>query len=257
MGFDATQRRYFAHADEARFRWTTGAAGFAETEDALLEPLLPLVEEPALEIGCGEGNNLVRLARRGRWVGVDLHPPKVRFAARNVAGAHFAAADATALPFRTASFRTVFVRDLLHHMADPAPVLAEAMRVLAPGGRFCLLEPNARNPIIRLQTYLVPAEALGRRSTPAHIEALLRGLPLRGVELRTTEPLPLRRLVLHYRFGMPALGRFAPARAALAGVERLGRRLLAPSRWSYVAVSALRGDSALTGPSAARMYPLS
>jgi hypothetical protein len=29
------------------------ARGVADTEDALLAPLLPLVEEPALEIGCG------------------------------------------------------------------------------------------------------------------------------------------------------------------------------------------------------------
>jgi len=239
-GFQATQDRYFAHADDARFRWTTGAPGFAETEEALLAPLLPLIEEPALEIGCGEGNNLVRLARRDRWVGVDLHLPKLAFAARNVSGARFATADATALPFGAASFRTVFVRDLLHHMPDPAPVLAEATRVLAPGGRFLLLEPNAANPIVLFQTYLVAAEALGRRSCPSHIAGLLRGLPLTRVSLETVEPLPLRRLVLHYRFGAPSLGRLGPARSMLAAVEGLARRLLPPSRWAYVRVTAQR-----------------
>ena len=238
--FEATQHRYFAHADAARFRWTTTAPGFADTEDALLAPFLPLIEEPALEIGCGEGNNLVRLTRAARWIGVDLHLPKAGFAARNVPGASFATAEATALPFRGASFRTVFVRDLLHHMPDPAPVLAEAMRVLAPGGRFLLLEPNAGNPIVLFQTYLVPAEALGRRSRPAHIASLLCGLPLERLDLRTVEPLPLRRLVLHYRFGLPSLGRVRPACAALAAVERVARRLLPPSRWAYVRVIASR-----------------
>src|SRR5262245_46811428 len=76
-GFQETQDRYFAHADDARFRWTTSGPGFAETEEALLAPLLPLITLPALEIGCGEGNNLVRLARRGGWTGVDLHLPKL------------------------------------------------------------------------------------------------------------------------------------------------------------------------------------
>jgi SAM-dependent methyltransferase len=132
------------------------------------------------------------------------------------------------------------VRDLLHHMPDPAPVLAEAMRVLAPGGRFLLLEPNAGNPIVLFQTYLIAAEALGRRSGPAHIAGLLRGLPLARVDLQTVEPLPLRRLVLHYRFGVPGLGRVRPARAALAGVEQLARRLLPSSRWAYVRVTAER-----------------
>jgi SAM-dependent methyltransferase len=239
-GFDATQRRYFGHADDARFHWTTGAPGFAETEDALLMPLLPLITEPALEVGCGEGNNLVRLTSYGRWIGVDLHLPKVTFASRHVGGARFAVADAAALPFRTASFRTVFVRDLLHHMPDPAPVLAEAMRVLAPGGRFLLIEPNAGNPIVRFQTYLVPAERLGRRSGPSHIEGVLRGLPLTGVQMQALEPFPLRRMVLHYRFGLPSLGRMRPALAALASLENLTRRLLPPSRWAYVRVTASR-----------------
>ena len=238
--FDETQRRYFGYADEARFFWTTGAPGFAETEDALLAPFVPLSIEPALEVGCGEGNNLMRLTSYARWIGVDLHLPKVGFAAQNVPGARFAVAEATALPFRSASFRTVFVRDLLHHIPDPAPVLAECMRVLAPGGRFLLIEPNAGNPIVLLQTYIVPAERLGRRSGPSHIERLLRGLPLTGIEMRAVEPLPLRRLVLHYRFGAPGLGRIPAALAAISGVEELARRVLPPSRWAYVRVTASR-----------------
>ena len=239
-GFQETQRRYFGFADEARFFWTTGAPGFAETEDALLAPFVPLSIEPALEVGCGEGNNLMRLTSYTRWIGVDLHWPKVDFATHNVPGARFAVADALALPFRTASFRTVFVRDLLHHMPDPAPVLAECMRVLAPGGRFLLIEPNAGNPIVLLQTFLVPAERLGRRSGPSHIERLLKGLPLAGIEMRAVEPLPLRRLVLHYRFGAPRLGNVRPALAALTGVEEFARRVLPPSRWAYVRVTATR-----------------
>ena len=177
-----------------------------------------------------------------RAYGVDISEPTVvqARAAFDREPLHAAIADIRDLPFRAASFQTVFVRDLLHHMADPAPVLAEVMRVLAPGGRFLLIEPNASNPIVLLQTYLVPAERLGRRSGPSHIERLLRGLPLTGVEMRAVEPLPLRRLVLHYRFGLPGLGRLRPALAALAGVERLAQRLLPPARWSYVRVTASR-----------------
>jgi ubiquinone/menaquinone biosynthesis C-methylase UbiE len=238
--FDAIQRRYFAQADAARFRWTTAASGFADTEDALLAPFRSSMVEPCLEIGCGEGNNLLRFARQGRWIGVDLHRAKLTFAAEHVPRARFAAADATALPFGPATFQSVFIRDLLHHMPDPRPVLAEAVRVLAPGGRFFLLEPNAANPIVLLQTYLIRAEALGRRSGPEHVAGLLRDLPLRAVDVRTLEPLPLRRLVLHYRFGLPALGRLEAARTALAGVEGLARRLLPQSRWAYVSATASR-----------------
>jgi SAM-dependent methyltransferase len=46
----------------------------------------------------------------------------------------FETADAAALPFDDASFERVFIHALLEHAPDPAAVLAEAARVLVPGG---------------------------------------------------------------------------------------------------------------------------
>ena len=238
------QRRYFEHADAERFRWTTGGPGFAETEDDLLAPFLETAVGPCLEVGCGEGNNLVRLVRRAPCVGVDLYASKLRFAAAQLPGVRFAAAEATALSFRDACFGTVFIRDLLHHVPAPERVLAEATRVLAPGGRLCLLEPNGRNPIVQLQSRLVAAEAGSRRSGTAYIARLLGALPLVDVEVQTRQPLPLRRMLLHYRFGLPVLGRLSGTRRALARAERLAGHLLPPSRWAYVAATARRAGGA-------------
>jgi len=235
------QRSYFEEAEVRRFHWTTSAPGFAETEDELLEPLLPSLESPCLEIGCGEGNNLVRLARRVRCYGVDLFPKKLAFAVRQLPEVRFAAADACHLPFADASFESVFVRDLLHHVADPSAVLVEVARVLSPGGALCLLEPNARNPLVRLQTHLVPAEAGARVSCADHLAQLLDGLPLEETAIETRLPLPLRRAVLHYELGFPALGRSQLPRRALVWVERALGRLLPPRFWSYVLVTARRG----------------
>jgi len=126
-GFQETQDRYFAHADDARFRWTTSAPGFSETEEALLAPLLPLVEKPALEIGCGEGGNFVHVGGEGLRIGVDAFPAKLAFAGRSVEGVRFVGGDAAALPLASHSMRTVLVRDVLHHLADPAAAVAEAL----------------------------------------------------------------------------------------------------------------------------------
>ena len=235
------QRRYFETADVERYRWTTRAAGFVETEDELLSPVLDLIETPCLEIGCGEGNNLVRLGRRTRCFGVDLFRRKLHFAAREVPKARFATASADRLPFADASFRSILIRDLLHHMEDPRAVLEEAMRVLAPGGRFWLLEPNARNPIIRLQIRLVEAEAGARKFNADYVRELLAGLPLEDLEISAAQPFPLRRAVLHYELGLPALGRWGPSRALLSGAEKLIGALVPRAHWLYVSASATRG----------------
>ena len=52
-----------------------------------------------------------------------------------------AAADAQALPFAAGSFANVVSVDVLHHIERPRRFLAEAERVLQPGGRVILLEP--------------------------------------------------------------------------------------------------------------------
>ena len=238
--FQAIQDRHFVTADAARFRWTTEDPGFAPLEDALLAPSLAGLAFPCLEVGCGEGNNLVRLARHGRPVGIDRHVERVRFAARAVPAARLAAADACALPFADGCFASVFVRDLLHHLADPRRAAAEAVRVLAPGGLLVVLEPNGRNPLVALQARLIPAEATLRRFTPASVLAALDGLPLARPTIEMTHALPLRRLVLHYRFGWPALGRRRASAVLLALLERLGGRFIPRSRWWYTVVRARR-----------------
>lgn len=234
------QRRYFEHADARRFFWTTSGAGFAEVEEDLLVSALRHIVPPCLEVGCGEGNNLVRLRRNGRCIGVDLFPAKLVFAAQHVPDASFAAADGAALPFRDACFQTVFIRDLLHHVPTPERALAEAVRVLRPGGNLCVLEPNGRNPLVRLQSRLVPAERGARSSGTTRLHDLLDGLPLTAIQMRMLQPLPLRRLILHYQFGFPALGRLRPMRWILATAEHVVGRLLPPTHWTYVAATGQR-----------------
>jgi len=238
--FRAAQDRYFESADGARFRWTTEDQAFAPAEDALLEPRLRELPFPCLEIGCGEGTNLARLARRGDPVGIDRYADKIRFAARAVAGARLAVADAGALPFAGGAFAGVLIRDLLHHLPDPRRTTAEAARVLAPGGRFLLLEPNDRNVFIALQARLIGPEAGLRDFTPETVLDLLAGLPLADVQLEMAQPLPLRRLLLHYRYGVPSLGRSRRGARFLARLEELGGRLVPRARWAYTIVRARR-----------------
>jgi ubiquinone/menaquinone biosynthesis C-methylase UbiE len=52
--------------------------------------------------------------------------------------------DAQALPFDDAAFDAVFILGALHHMDDPAAAVREGLRVLAPEGALCILEPTAK-----------------------------------------------------------------------------------------------------------------
>jgi SAM-dependent methyltransferase len=236
----ATQDSYFTAADAARFRWTTEDPAFAPAETALLVPRIADLPAPCLEIGCGEGTNLARLAASGRPIGLDRYPDRARFAARAVPAARLVVGDALALPLRDGAVASVLVRDLLHHLPDPRRAVAEAVRVLAPGGVLQLLEPNGRSPIIRLQSWLVPAERGIRDFTPATVGGLLHGLPLDDVRVEMAQGFPLRRVLCHYRFGWPALGRTRAGRAILVALERLGERATPAARWSYVSIRARR-----------------
>jgi len=157
--------------DRFRPRWIAALAG--EAERYLETEILPRYLTPQttmLDIGCGTGVNLARLARLGlvgnRYVGLDLTPAMLARARRRRAACR-ATDDATQphsvslvrgdmqhLPFRNAAFDFVLSTWALEHVPAAAPVLQEALRVVRPGGRFVLLchscPPGHRRWLLRL-----------------------------------------------------------------------------------------------------------
>lgn len=92
-----------------------------------------------LDIGCGGGFLSNRLAREGHAVsGIDRSATSLHVARRyDITGrVAYCVADALALPFADGTFDVVAAMDFLEHVEEPARVVAEAARVLAPGGLF-------------------------------------------------------------------------------------------------------------------------
>lgn len=111
----------------ARDAWLSRLSGQSWPEGVLLDALRLSPALDMLDVGAGDGRLLRELARRGhagRVVGIDPTP-----------GPGVQPAHAEALPFPDASFDVVLFARVLAHLSDPARALAEARRVLRPGGQ--------------------------------------------------------------------------------------------------------------------------
>lgn len=102
-----------------------------------------------LEIAIGTGRNLAFYAADVRLTGIDLSPAMLEVARQRGAALGRAVdlrlGDAQALPFDDASFDAVVSTLALCTIPDPGRAVAEARRVLRPGGRILLLD-HVRSP---------------------------------------------------------------------------------------------------------------
>lgn len=101
-----------------------------------------------LDVGCGDGT--IGTALDADWVvGIDVSYRCAALAAGR--GLTALITDAVeGLPFRAAAFDTVYCIDVLHHLGRTwEPLFDELDRVLRPGGTLAIVEPDARNPLVR------------------------------------------------------------------------------------------------------------
>jgi ubiquinone/menaquinone biosynthesis C-methylase UbiE len=118
------------------------------------------VEVPAgsrlLDVGCGPGEVLVRLAALAPAIeskGLDVDAAmigraraKAARARTGASGPLFVVADVASMPFRDASFDVVVSSYAVHHWPDRHAGLAEVMRVLKPGGRAIVWDVAPPHP---------------------------------------------------------------------------------------------------------------
>lgn len=126
-----------------------------------------------LDVGCGPGFLLSSAHGRG-WQarGVELNEWAARFAHDELGlDVHVGALEGAGLG--DGELDAVTMMDLIEHVAEPGAMVAEAARVLRPGGVLALLTPDAGSPVSRL---------LGRRwpeaqRAPEHVVLLsVRGM---------------------------------------------------------------------------------
>jgi MPBQ/MSBQ methyltransferase len=157
-------------------------------EYVALEPTRPLVEQVAgrlrpgatiLDIGCGYGSFVTEATLAGFDArGIDAAPFEIAFARERLAELGpgrsedaFVIGDGQELPFAAGSFDAVTLWNVVEHVPNTAALLAQAERVLAPGGWLFVIAPNYA-AFRREAHYHVPwAPLLPRRMASRYLRA--------------------------------------------------------------------------------------
>ncbi len=114
--------------------------GLAETFLTLLPPLV------IADLGAGEGTVSQLLARSAKEViAVDNSEKMVEFGSKlarkhGVRNLHYRKGDLESLPIEDGAVDVAFFSQSLHHAQHPDRAVAEAFRVLRPGGRIIVLD---------------------------------------------------------------------------------------------------------------------
>ncbi len=192
------------------------ARKYRERDAALLRLVKPHPGLRVLELGSARGDTSFFFAPRvAEVVGVDaaavaVEAARAEAARRGLPNVRFVEADARALPDLGGLFGCVLLADFVEHLPDEilVPALAEARRVLAPGGALAVYTPNAQHwaEIVKTALGLQQKDHIAVRPAPRVVELVARAgfrldelfftaspYPLLGAADRAMPSLPLCR----------------------------------------------------------------
>jgi ArsR family transcriptional regulator len=174
------KERFDTHGDVRQLVPGRSWAAWARALGHLLPPL------DVVDIGCGEGYLTLEAARwAGSVVAVDrssdvLERARALAARRRVTNVQWKRGDLARLPLRDGSMDVALLSQTLHHAKAPDAAIAEAIRVLKPGGRLLVLDLRAHDQ--KWVTARLGDRWLG--FSDAELERLLRRAGLRDVRVQ-------------------------------------------------------------------------
>jgi len=177
------KENFDAHSGpDTRERQLVPGRSWAAWARALGHLLPPVV---VADLGCGEGYLTIEASRwASRVIAVDRSPDVLKRAGdlaarRRVANVIWKRGTLEKLPIRDESVDIALLSQALHHADEPAQVMCEAVRILAPGGRVLVLD-------LREHTEAWARERLGDRwlgFAPAGLKAILSDAGLTDVKV--------------------------------------------------------------------------
>src|SRR3954469_6972557 len=173
MTFPDTDSRAFHDFEHAG--WQRAADHYGDAFGALTKQTAPDLLDAVhatrgarlLDVATGPGFIAQAAADRGADVaGLDFSSVMVTEARRRHPALSFREGDAQALPFDDASFDAVVMNFGMLHLARPDTAIAEAHRVLRPGGRYAFTVWAAPERAVGFGIALRAIEALGNKDVP-------------------------------------------------------------------------------------------
>ncbi len=121
--------------------------------------LIPTNNSLILDCGCGPGTYGIILAQEGaRVIGIDISSEAIKVARERAIkkGVNFSPleGDLENLTFEDDTFDVCFCGWALHHFPDISTVVAGFRRVLKPGGKIAIVEPNESNILMRVSRFI-------------------------------------------------------------------------------------------------------
>ena len=146
-----------------------------------------LRDKTILDVGCGEGENAMILAKLGaRVTGLDVSSGAIELARQRALLNHvsdrakFVCAPLTAASLSEASFDVIWIDNLLHHVLDELEGNVRALlKAAKPGALIICIEPVNLNKTLRKIRFLVPVHTEvtpGERPLETHDLAILRNV---------------------------------------------------------------------------------
>ena len=137
-------KREKVSVDEGYAHWASHYDTYPNALIAVEEPLVQRIlgdvrGKRVLDVACGTGRHAVRLAEEGAYVtAVDRSEEMLAVAKAKTDRVRWVHGDLDRLPFDDAAFDVALCALVFEHLHDIEPAIAEAARVLVPGGKYVM-----------------------------------------------------------------------------------------------------------------------
>lgn len=227
------------HNSELKEKWD-----YSSIKDELVyRPLLEKIERLTrtgrlLDIGCSNGSFVCAANRRG-WdgCGIELEPGSRDLARRH--GVEVYDKELAALAFSDNSFSAVTIWQVIEHVRDPMPLVAEIARVLEPGGILALSTPNVGSIgrwLLREDWGAVEPQVHLHLFRPDGLSRLVNacGLETRSIRTLDVQPATVKRVLRKLKRGAAPETRNSVAAMADSLSEAKVRFVFSARRWLNV-----------------------